>query len=196
MPKDLDFKNPNLKIDAKNVEWTPLVRQSGFQAATGDFSLVDPSLQKMREQAGSKDKNEDKPDVAPLLWGFFLAIFAGSVIGFVVPSSSTKKGLLILCCIVALGAVGTQAVVGFPISRQTKEEMRRDTGKKNDLQLGFGEGEMMRTSLKLPFYVTLLFCVGATVTTLLEPVPRPRKKHTVEDEADSDNEPPEKQQDW
>jgi hypothetical protein len=192
MPKGLDFNNPNAQFDPKNIDWTPMVRQSGFQAATGNYSFVDPNLQKMTEQANTKDKKDDKPAAALLLWVFFLAVIAGTSIGFIVPSSSKKKGLLLVCCIVAFGTVGTQAAIGFPISSQTKNEMKRDKGQNNmPMGMGLKEDEMFKTSLKISFYLTLLFCLGATVTTLLESVPKPRKKkrHTEEEDEASEDEP-------
>jgi hypothetical protein len=199
MPKDLDFKNPNAKLDTKNFDWTPLVRQSGFQAATGNYSLVDPGLQKMMDQAPTKDKKDDKTPAAPLLWLFLLAIVSGIVIGFVVPSSPIKKGILIVCCILALGTAGIQAAIGFPITNQSKDQMKNSGGKKNDLQMGMGLGdmEMIKTTLKFPFYLTLLFCIGAVVTSVLESAPKPRKKkRIVEEEEDSDEEPRERTSDW
>jgi F0F1-type ATP synthase assembly protein I len=185
MPKD--FQNPNFmaKFDPKDVVWTPFIQQSGLQAATGNYSFVDPTLQKLAEQqAGQKEKEKDKPDAAPLLWVFLAALLVGTLIGFFVPSSGQKKGLLIVCCFVALGMAGGQAVIGFPIANQIKEQMKGDKGGKNDFPRDLGDGP--KTSLKIPYFLTLLFCVGAIVTTFLEPARKPRRKRIVEEEDDED----------
>jgi len=189
MPKD--FQNPNImaKFDPKDVVWTPFIQQSGLQAATGNYSFVDPTLQKLVEQQVGqkekmKEKEKDKPDAAPLLWVFVAAIIVGILIGFFVPSGAQKKGLLIVCCFVALGMAGGQAVIGFPIANQIKEQVKRDKGGKNDSPMELGDGP--KTSLKIPYFLTLLFCAGAIVTAFLEPARKPRKKRIVEEEDDED----------
>jgi hypothetical protein len=200
----MDFKNPNAKVDTKNMTWRPLLSQTGFQAATGKYSFVDPEMQQLVEKGekikgqigGSKENKEEKLDSALLLWGFVIAILAGTVFGLIMPSSLTKKGILILCCLVALGAVGAQTAIGFPISKQ-KDDMKGMGGNNNAAQLGLKPEDLMRTSYKIPFYLTFLFCVGAIATTLLEesPMPRKKKRHIEEDEV-SDDEPPDQKQDW
>ena len=202
MPKD--FKNPNpnanMKFDPKDVDWTPFIRQSGWQAATGNYSLVDPTLQKMMDQQADKkekEKEKDKPDMAPLLLIFLFVVIVGILVGFIFSPSPLKKGVLAGCCLLALATAGAQAAAGFPITKQIKEQSNRDAGKMGNLQLG--TGEMLKSSLQISLYLTLLFTVGALVTTVLEPVRKPKKKKRVvieeedeEIEDEEEGEPPPK----
>jgi F0F1-type ATP synthase assembly protein I len=197
MPRDFNFKNPNAKFDPNDLVWTPVIHQSGLQVATGQYSFSDSEMQKEADQhadqkakqkdqpIGQKAKQKDQPDAAPLLWVFLAAVVAGILIGFFVPSSAQKKGLLIVCCLVALGMAGGQAVIGFPITQQIKEQLKVDKDGNNGLQME--TREMFKSSLKIPFYLTLLFCAGAIVTTLLEPVHKPRKRQRIVEEDDDED---------
>jgi hypothetical protein len=194
-PKDVDLKNPNAKLDEKNLAWKTIVSQSGFQAATGEYTIVDEDLRqveeqakKMKGQAGVKaGQKEEKPDSALLLWGFLIAAVAGIFIGFLVPSSPAKQGMLTVCCLIALGTVGAQAAIGFPIGKE-KNDMKGMGGNNN---MGVKQEDFVRTTYKVPFYLTLVLCVGAAVTTLLETSPKPKKKKKRYVEEEEEEELPE-----
>jgi hypothetical protein len=176
--------------------WTGFVQQSGLQAATGGYSFVDPTLQKMyeAEKRNPTDKNakadakKDDPPPAPLLWLYLLAVIAGIAIGFAMPPGYVRKGALIGCCVLALVSAGGQAVIGFPIQTKIEEELKEDKGGGANLKL---DSDMRpKTRLKIPFFLAVLFSLGALVTTLIEPMgTKPKSRRPRDEEELEEGEP-------
>lgn len=174
------------KPEVKVVSWRPLMTQSGLEAATGEYTITDPDLrammdqgQKAAKQAGGpvvQSREDNKPKAAPLLWAYLLAAVVGVVVGLAMPTGTVRKLILVVCCAVALIAAGGQAAAGFPVEQDIKEQ-KKEQGK--------GEAdEFLRAKYQMPFYLALLFVVGALVTTLAEPatvVRRPRQMYDFDE---------------
>ena len=162
--------------DSKDFAWTGFLSQSGLQVATGKYSFVDPSMEKMakmekgdkksKDGKDGKDGKDEGPDAAPLIWVYFLAVAAAVVVGFVMPAGGKRKVVLAACCGGALLVAAGQAAMGFPISKAMKEDA---TGKKGNAADDMFGGLAPKTVLKFPFYLSLALCVGGLVTALIEP---------------------------
>jgi hypothetical protein len=191
---NFDFNAPR-KAGPPEIAWTGFVQQSGFQVATGTYSFVDTTLQRMFE-AEKGAKKDDIPG-APLLWGYLIAVFVGVGLGFAMAPGKVRKCALVACCILALGSAGGQAAMGFPLKTKLDEEIKKDRGvagvlgpQRGNAKGNFGDDLEPRSALKIPFFLALLFALGALVTAVLEPTTpttsgsKPRGKYDFDDEND------------
>ena len=188
-------KAPPPKIAAKDLSYSPLMTQSGYQAAMGEYTL-DPSLQRMMDQSKQMAKGmggevkggmkEEKVKKAPVLFLFPAAALAGVVLGLVLPAGRARKFVLILCCGLALASAGTQAAIGFPITEEVKKDPEvGGGGKGKNADLGdLKPDDIIKTVYKAPFYLALLFALGGLVTTLVEPNARPKPTRDAYEEDD------------
>src|SRR5262245_8634180 len=85
-----DFNNlkiggapPDPKAALKNASYTPLLSQTGLQAATGKYTIEEPLLRQQIEESkraarnmGVQAQKEDEIKAAPLLWGYLGAVIA------------------------------------------------------------------------------------------------------------------------
>jgi hypothetical protein len=182
--------NPNqpaAKPNLKDMTYTALVSQSGYEAATGDYTIVDSKMRQMIDQSkkmaaemgGKVETKEDEVRAAPMLFLFAAGALGGVILGLVIPSGGTRKLLLVLCCGLALASAGVQAAIGFPITEDVKKNPGAGAGK-NDLNLS--QDDMLKTVYKAPFYLALLFALGGLVTTLIEPGGAPAAKRRRDDD--------------
>ncbi len=208
-PNNMKLKpgQPPPRVDPKKVTYRSLLTQSGFQAATGNYTITDPDLEKMRDTSkkmgsdkgskkGSKDSGakEDEISSAPLLFLYPLAAIAGIVVGLVLPGSGLKKGILIGCCAVALLAAAGQAAVGFPVENKIKEPKTQNKkgGPNDDDTIRFTNNDDLKIMFKFPFFLALLFPIGGIVTAALEPTEtvtksgKKKRKYYQDDEDDDD----------
>ncbi len=174
----------------------PLLSQSGLQIATGDYSVSNPQLKAMMDAEGGKGgpkagPKEDKegPDAAPLLFLFPVAVLAGIVIGFLPLAGMGRKLMLLACCGVALGVIGVQAGMGFPIKKgfdEDKTKSQKGGGGGNPM---IGDDMTVKVVWKVPLYITLFFLVGAAGTAFLgggKPAPKSGRRRYDEDDRDDD----------
>ena len=185
------------KITSKDLTYSPLLTQSGFQAAMGEYTMaesvramMDQGKQMAKQMGGDvKEEKQEKVRSAPVLWLFPAAAIAGVVLGLVLPSGGARKFILVLCCGLALASVGTQAVIGFPVTEDVKKDPELaggGKGGKNDDLGGLKPDDIIRTVYKFPFYLALLFAVGGLVTALIEPTGSPKAKRSRYDFGDDE----------
>jgi hypothetical protein len=185
-----------------------LVTQSGLQIASGDAS-VSSDFEKLSEKKGGAVKNarpfdpkREKKDgeTAPLLYLFPVAVVAGIVLGFVPWPGVARKAVLAGCCLLALGVVGIQAAIGFPLDKEIAKQKDQLKGFGGGGGIGFGapgakaapggkDADIFRVRWKLPLYLTLLLLLGAAGTAFLgpnAPTGRKPKRRPVRDYDDDD----------
>jgi hypothetical protein len=182
--------------DLKSMPYVSFVTQSGWQAATGDYTFADPMIQKQMDSAKSMaadiekmgdksgksakvEKKKDGPDGAPLLWVHLLAVIAGIGVGFAMPLGKARKFALIGCCAVALLTAGGQAAMGFPITKKMKEDGAKEgMGGLGDMGPGAGKGasapklnpdDVFKTVYKFPFFLSIFLTIGALATAAITP---------------------------
>ncbi|MBN9122708.1 MAG: hypothetical protein J0I06_26780 [Planctomycetes bacterium] len=174
-----------------------MISQSGLQIATGGSSLGSDMKKiesKMKESGlGDPDKSKEKPkkddDIkgAPLLFVYPLALLAGTVAAFLPVPGMIRRIVVAACCAAALGVVGLQALIGFPMENEIKkksEEMKGvsggglfgpmggappgdKTGGKKDAKSEKME-DVVRVSWQFSLYLTFLFLLGAAGTAFLD----------------------------
>ncbi len=186
-----------LKVDGMPTGPQPLLSQSGLQIATGGYTITNPLLTGEMggkggpKAGGAKDKDDDGPPGAPLLFLFPVAVLAGIVIGFLPLAGTGRKLMLFACCGVALGVIGVQAGMGFPVKKSFDED------KTNSRKGGGGGRPMMEEGMdlkvvwKVPLYITLFFLVGAAGTAFLgggKPAPKSGRRRYDDDDRDDDGE--------
>jgi hypothetical protein len=186
-----------------------IVNQTGLQIATGkssessDFKKIMEAMKKEMGGAGGglnvkEDPSKKDLDKAPFLYVYLLALVGGIVLGFVPWASPARKFLVLGLCLLALGVVGIQAAVGFPMER----EMKKDVGKLKggdpfgdpaaSGKAGGNQQEVVKVKWKLPLYLTFLLLVGAAGTSMLGAVATPPRRkyrrpgYDDEDEDDDD----------
>ena len=209
--------------------------QSGYQIATGDVSVgsdIKRAAEKKKKKAGGAGgdmefdldpetafkKNKDKEDgsTAPLLFLFPVALVAGIVVAFVPMPTMVRRGVLAGCCALALGVVGVQALIGFPLEKKLKEKVAKEKSGGGQAGIVVGDEQPFRVSWQLPLYLTFLLLLGAAGTSFLggggggrkskrkvydfddeddeeeeeEERPRKKKKRVVADDDEDDDEPP------
>jgi hypothetical protein len=189
------------KPDPRAESYTPFISQSGFQVATGDYTIQDGFTRMMMEQgdkSGAPPKKEDEIPQAPLLFGFLVAVSFGAVLGFALTPGWARKIVLILCCIGALGVIGGQFAMGFPIEKAVREGKKKDAARGGggdfDRKSDVAPEEIFKTVYKWPFYLSLALVLGAAFTALIEPgPPSPKRKRDrdrdAEEDSDRDEEP-------
>jgi hypothetical protein len=185
--------------DLKSMPYVSFVTQSGWQAATGDYTFADPMIQKQMDSAKSMaadlekmgdksgksakvEKKKDGPDGAPLLWVHLLGVIAGIGVGFAMPLGKARKFALIGCCAVALLTTGGQAAMGFPITKKMKEDGAKEgmggMGGMGDMGPGAGKGasapklnpdDVFKTVYKFPFFLSIFLTIGALATAAITP---------------------------
>lgn len=211
------------------------LEQSGFQIAIGDASPGSDMrrvMAKMEKELGSKGvnttptktttptKNNNKFEfgtdasgkkkdrsTAPLLFVYPVLLIAGIVVGFIPWGSIVRRLILLLICLGALGTVGVQIAIGFPVEQEIKQEMKNEQG----LGMGaFGLGnnpgkggqpnikieDIIRVKWQIPLYLTLGLLGTASATSLLGPFgrgggrrrPKYRKRKRPRDEYDDEDE--------
>ncbi len=197
-------KDPQKKPSIKDMTYSGFLTQSGFQAATGGYTISDPTMRqmvesskKMAKEMGGKAggaKAEDEIKSAPLLFLYPLAAIAGIIIGFVLPGGGAKKGMLIGCCALVLVAAGGQAAMGFPVEKDIKEQQSKKGGGGAGAMNAELGGDVLKTVYKFPFFLALLFAVGGIVTAVLEPAGtgkgKKKSKYDFDDEEDDDDDRP------
>jgi len=143
---------------------------------------------------------------APLLWLYPVAVIAGIIVGFALPSTKQRKLVLAACCGVAILVPVLQAVIGFPIEKSVEKDLKEGLGGLGDPmtapggKTGDGKGaqaemkkqldealkDAFRVSYQIWFYFALLVPIGALVTAVIEPIGRPRRKKPLYDMDDGD----------
>src|SRR5262249_53717175 len=95
----------------------PLIRQSGIQAATGNYTIPNEELRKRAEAAkeaakksGEKVESEGPDKMAVLMLVCLIALVAGIAVGFALPCGKLRSLILIACCGLALGTLVVQAI--------------------------------------------------------------------------------------
>ena len=186
-----DLGNPNVlgpvggdapkKASTKDMKYTSLLTQSGLQIATGEYTMTDPTMRKMMEQAkelgkqAGGEQKEDKVKKAPLLWLYPIAAIGGIFAGFVMPGGGPRKAMLVICCALALLAVGGQAAMGFPVEKDIKEQQAKDQKQGGGAAVAI-EGDVFKTVYKFPFYLALILAFGGILTAAIEPENFGKKK--------------------
>jgi len=181
------------KISKDDLRYSSLITQSGFQAATGKYTVSNEMMKQMIDEAEQKAKNAggEKEEVkkAPVLFLFLGASIAGLVLGLALPLGRTRKFLLVLCGGLALASAGTQAAIGFPITEDVKKNPEMGGGNGNDQDLGGLKPEdVIKTVYQIPFFLALLFATAAVVCAFLEPngtAPARRRRYDDYDDDDA-----------
>jgi hypothetical protein len=196
-----------------------VISQSGFQVANGTASLgsdmkrVMDKMDKVREKAGAP-KSEKSPEAelnaelkkeagvtAPLLFLFPVVLLAGVVLGCIPWAGIIRKVLVASCCAAAIGIIGLQAVIGFPLENKIKEEAK-GSGKGGAFKLpGVGgagarggksdpkDPDPFRVAWNAPLYLTILLLLSAAGAAFLGPGGAPaksRRRRYGDDEDDED----------
>jgi len=177
-----DLGNPNIfgpaggeppkKASTKDMKYTSLLTQTGLQIATGEYTMTDPTVRKLMEQAkdagkqAGAEQKEDKIKKAPLLFLYPIAAIAGIVASFVMPGGGPRKAMLVICCALALLAIGGQAAMGFPVEKDIKEQQAKDQKQGGAVAI---EGDGFKTVYKFPFYLALILAFGGIMTAAIEP---------------------------
>jgi hypothetical protein len=184
-----DLKNTE---DNQTAVWDGISSQSGFQAATGKQALK-PAF---RAAAKSEEhlKAAEKATPAPILWAYLGAVIAGVVVGLACPPDGLRKAALVSCCVLALASVGSQTTMGFPVEKDWADEIKKQEAEQakyqrladdilelsgepkqntpQETRSGTKPTDALRTSYKAPFYLSLLFAIGALLSALFEPIRR------------------------
>ena len=193
-PGNLNDGPPSKKAAPENLVYRPLITQSGLQAATGGYSVADPMMQAMMQEAkqgGAKGAKEDEIKAAPLLLIFPVAALLGIAVGFALPGSKAKKAILVLCCLAMLGSAGGQVAMGFPITKDIQEQQKKDGAKgAGGAAVPAGE-DIIKTVFKIPLFLALFLAAGGLVTALIEPtataVKRNKPKYDFEEDGEPEN---------
>lgn len=196
--------------------------QSGLQIATGDVSVAsdfEKISAQMKKGVGGGAGLEPDPkakkkdgETAPLLFLFPVALLAGIGVGCAPFQHLLRRLALAVVCLGALGVVGLQAAIGFPLEKEIakqKEQLKGFGG----VGGGFGpapdpkggkvkaaapaaEPEIFRVTWKIPLYLTFLLLLGATATAfvdggLLAGSKKPKRRYGSrdDDEEDEDDRP-------
>lgn len=200
---NLKLGEPQQKPTVKAASYASFLSQSGFQAATGGYTIQDPTMRQMVDQAkktakdfeklgGKAGKAEDEIKAAPLLFLFPLGAIAGIAVGLAMPGGGAKKGILIGCCALLIASAGGQAAMGFPVEKDVKEQQKKDEAGAGGAKNAGLDGDILKTAYKFPFYLALLFAVGGIVTAAIEPAGTTggKKKKRRRYDSDEDDEEP------
>ena len=213
MPKnglgDLDMDPvPGMKAapgkPASSTGSRPFITQSGLQIATGGYTFASPELKALMEEAEKsgakaglkgekglgKDNEKDEVGKGVLLFFFPILVLVGGVLGIVLGPGLPRRLVVAGCCAGALGAVGIQAAIGFPVEQQIKKEAEKQ--KEEAKKFGADAGKIenpFKVVWKFPLYLTLLLLVGATGTAFVDGgVKKKRPKRAAYDFDDDDDE--------
>ena len=165
MPKPLPpGARPDPMMAGMKDEPVTVASQSGLQIATGGLSKMEMRDGGMGPGRGAQQDmvNIPTPDGAPLLFLFPLAVVLGIVFGFLPRGGLSRKLAVFSCCMAAIGAIGVQAAMGFPIQESTETWVK--SGASADM---LGEENTIRVAWSFFLYTALLFLVGATSTAFL-----------------------------
>ncbi len=200
-----------------------IARQSGLQIATGDVapgSDMKRIQSKMKEQltksgmavnetssSSKSNKKDGETKAAPLLFLFPLLVVAGMGIAFIPLPALIRRLLVAGCCMGALGTVGLQAAIGFPIEDDLRNMKTSMPGIGPGMRPRVGGNDAkdksdkaMRLSMQIPFYLTIILLLGAGATAFLDAMTggsgsqkygsrRRRPRHDYDDEDDEDYRP-------
>ncbi|AMV28842.1 hypothetical protein VT84_30895 [Gemmata sp. SH-PL17] len=175
----------------------PFITQSGLQIATGGHSFASPELKMLMDEAEKSGKKmgappgkgneKDELGKGVILFLFPILILVGGVLGIVLGPGLPRRLVVAGCCAGAIGVVGIQAAIGFPIEQQIKKEAEKE--KEMAKQFG-GDASKVENPFKIvwkfPLYLTLLLLVGATGTAFVDGGVKKRKPKRVSYDFDDD----------
>ncbi len=123
-----------------------------------------------------------------ILFLFPILILVGGVLGIVLGPGLPRRLVVAGCCAGAIGVVGIQAAIGFPIEQQIKKEAEKE--KEMAKQFG-GDASKVENPFKIvwkfPLYLTLLLLVGATGTAFVDGGVKKRKPKRVSYDFDDED---------
>lgn len=196
MPKEeIEKTKKDLGIDPTKP--VSMVSQSGLQIATGgsspgsDMKKIEAKMKESFKGAAiESDKSSSKDDDvkgAPLLFLYPVLLICGIGVAFIPMPTMIRRFVLAGCCAAALGVVGLQALLGFPMENEIKkknDEMKAlgggggglmfgppDAGGKakgKDAKSDGKEADVVRVSWKFSLYLTFLLLLGAAGTAFLD----------------------------
>jgi hypothetical protein len=192
-----------------------IIAQSGFQIANGTASLgsdMKRVMDKMQEKLGTKMEKSPEAELneglkkeegvsAPLLFLYPVVILGGIVLGCIPWAGIVRKILVASCCAAAIGIIGLQAVIGFPLETKIKEKSKDSRGGGMFAFPGMGgmgggggkadskEADPFRVAWNIPLYLAFLLLLSAAGTAFLGPAGAPTKykKRRYDDDDEEDD---------
>src|SRR5262245_8041798 len=201
-PKEVvkDIPKESLEKSRQELGWDPSVpfsflTQSGFEIAIGGASPGSDTkrlMSKMEKEFGAKagsnnSRNNNKPfefdtdesgkkkerATAPLLFAYFGMVLVGIAVGLLPFGGIVRRLVVLLICLTALGILGAQIAMGFPIEQEIKKEMKNAQGLGGFGQVNPPPGgtapqkpevkldDMIRVKWQIPLYATLGLLVSS-----------------------------------
>jgi hypothetical protein len=196
-----------------------IIAQSGFQIANGTASLgsdMKRVMDKMQEKLGTKMEKSPEAELneglkkeegvsAPLLFLYPVVILGGIVLGCIPWAGIVRKILVASCCAAAIGIIGLQAVIGFPLETKIKEKSKDSRGGGMFAFPGMGgmgggggkadskEADPFRVAWNIPLYLAFLLLLSAAGTAFLGPAGAPtkyKKRRYDDDDEEGDDDRP------